>query len=101
MTQNPFDNIESAHLYVRLLRQQVEEVEATVAQDIATVSPDNRRRLDALRLVVFKLGELNKSLGASSRTLNDLRALRRLLVGDSADDAMDDRSDATPVSSRS
>ncbi len=98
MTKNPFDNIESAHMYVRLLRQQVEEVEATVLQDIAAVSPDDQRHLDALRLVVFKLGELNRSLATSSRTLNDLRALRRLLSVD--DDAEGIRSDAMSMSAR-
>ena len=100
MTKNPFDNIESAHMYVRLLREQVEEVEATVTQDIAAVSPGDSRHLDALRLVVFKLGELNKSLGASSRTLNDLRSLRRLLSVDSGDEAKDGRREAMSVSSR-
>jgi hypothetical protein len=100
MTKNPFDNIESAHMYVRLLRQQVEEVEATVTQDIAAVSPGDPRHLDALRLVVFKLGELSRSLGASSRTLNDLRSLRRLLSVDGGDDAKDGRSEAMSTSSR-
>jgi hypothetical protein len=86
---NPFENIESAHLYIRLLRQQVEEVEASVAEDIALLSADGSRRLDALRLVKFKLGALTAQLGASSRTLNDLRALRRLLLGTREDPASD------------
>jgi len=85
MTQNPFENIESAHLYVRLLVQQVQEVEATVAAETASLPTDDQRRIDAFRLVAFKLRELNKQLSASSRTLNDLRALRRLLLSERGD----------------
>jgi hypothetical protein len=79
MAGNPFLSIESAHVYVRLLREQVAEVETTVADDIAALSSQDSRRHDALRLVAFKLAELDRHLAASSRTLNDLRALRRLL----------------------
>jgi hypothetical protein len=39
------------------------------------------RRLDALRLVDYKLTQLEHHLMTAGRLLNDLRALRRLLLG--------------------
>lgn len=93
MPENPFDSIESARTYVRLLREQVEEVASAVDADIDTLAPVASRRLDALRLVKFKLAELHKHLQASSRTLNDLRALHRILTGDRSDAPYDPAED--------
>jgi hypothetical protein len=79
----PFDSIESAHEYVTLLAGQVEEVTASLAEDIDSATRDGAaRHLDALRLVDFKLRQLSDHLGRSRRILNDLRALRRLLLTD-------------------
>jgi hypothetical protein len=81
MVDTPFETIESAHDYVRLLREQVLSVEAEVLEDTgAAIEEGAARRVDALRLVHYKLKQLNDHLGASSRILNDLRALRRLLT---------------------
>jgi hypothetical protein len=83
MVDAPFDTLESAHDFVKLLREHVLSVEAEVLEDIdGAVRADVARRLDALRLVHYKLRQLNDHLGAGSRILNDLRALRRLLTGD-------------------
>jgi len=83
MENNPFDSIESAHEYVRLLASEVAVVRQGVRDDIIEASGGRtERRLDALQLVDFKLGQLAHHLAASSRVLNDLTMLRRVLVRD-------------------
>ncbi len=78
--ETPFDSVENAHEYVRLLLEAVTDARRDVAADLAAASgakPD--RRLEALRLVQYKLEKLQQHLHSSSRALNDLRSLRRLL----------------------
>ena len=83
MSGNPFDSIESAHEYVRLLITQVDDVKASLAGEVAAAREAGAgRQLDALRLVDYKLDQLGRHLAAGSRILNDLRALRRLLLGE-------------------
>lgn len=83
VAETPFDSIESAHEYVALLVRQVAIVKAGLAEDVADASVETAgRRLDALRLVDYKLTQLQEHLGAARRLLNDLRALRRLLLGE-------------------
>lgn len=77
--EGPFSSLESAHEYVTLLGQQVRDVRSSILEDIAGA---DGRRLDALRIVDLKLTQLDHHLTASGRTLNDLRALRRLLLGE-------------------
>jgi len=82
----PFDALESAHEYVTLLVDQVREVKSSIEADVAEAEATGPgRRLDALRVVDFKLGRLERDLVASRRNLNDLRALRRVLLGERAD----------------
>jgi hypothetical protein len=76
--ETPFDNIESAHEYVQLLCEAVDESLQHTAADLEAA--DAGRQRDALRLVVYKLTQLRASLTTSSRVLNDLRTLRRLLL---------------------
>ena len=91
VAETPFDSIESAHEYISLLVTQVERVRASLAEDVAAATEEKRgRRLDALRLVEYKLNQLKHHLSAGGRILNDLRALRRLLLGER-------RSATTPV----
>jgi uncharacterized membrane-anchored protein YhcB (DUF1043 family) len=86
MPERPFDNIESAHDYVRLLSEQIHDVESEIEEDIAEAADSGfARRVDALQLVSHKLKQLKQHLAASSRVLNDLRALRRLLIGQERD----------------
>ena len=81
--QTPFDSIESAHEYVALLAVQVGVVKAALADDFADATEETAgRRRDALRLVDYKLIQLEHHLTAAGRLLNDLRALRRLLLGE-------------------
>ncbi len=83
MPESPFERIESAHEYVRLLVSQVEEVRSDIQTDIADAEREQAtRRMDALQVVDYKLKQLEQYLGASSRILNDLRMLRRLLLAD-------------------
>jgi hypothetical protein len=78
----PFDGIEGAQDYVRLLLEALEEAREDIREDLANTGriPGADRRLDALRLVEYKLAQLHTHLHASSRILNDLRTLRRLLL---------------------
>lgn len=73
----PFDSIESAQEYLRLLSQVVLEAEQAVQNDLN--AGGDAKRLEALRLVLYNLEKLSQRLKASSRILNDLRTLRRLL----------------------
>jgi len=81
--ETPFESIESAQEYLRLLAEEVacvlEEIE--VDRDEAAKLGKNRR-LDALHLVCYKLQRLGHHVDASKRILNDLRMLRRLFERD-------------------
>ena len=77
----PFDSIESAHDYIRLLREAVDEAERTIEREIAQPCAfTGRRHLDALRLVDYKLKSLRQHFVVSQRLLTDLRTLRRYLL---------------------
>jgi len=82
MADSPFDSLESAQEYVRLLAAEVEDVRAAIQGDISEADRDQAaRRLDALQIVDYKLKQLGHHMSASSRILNDLKMLRRLLEG--------------------
>jgi CHASE3 domain sensor protein len=74
--ESPFDNVESAHQFVELLCEAIEEAQREVEQEIA--QPQSERRAQALQLVSYNLGKLAVHMGTSRRILNDLRTLRRL-----------------------
>jgi hypothetical protein len=80
----PFDSIEGAQEYVALLAEALEEAVAAIEHDTneAAKTPGAERRLQALRLVGYKLGQLREHLASSRRLLNDLRSLRRLLLNE-------------------
>jgi hypothetical protein len=87
MTQksaNPFDSIESAYEYVSLIREAVDEAYSAVQDDTeaAQRTKGAERRVEALLLVDCKLNQLRQHLLASLIILNDLRTLRRLLLGE-------------------
>jgi hypothetical protein len=83
----PFDGIEGAHQYVSLLGEAVDDARRSIVDDLAEAAGDEEdpRRVDALRLVDYKLGQLRTHIAASSRLLNDLRSLRRLLLSERQD----------------
>jgi len=71
---------------VRLLVEAIVEAKSEIAADLETAAPAQpERRVEALRLVQFKLDKLEKHLESSSRLLNDLRTLRRLLFDERPD----------------
>jgi len=75
-----FASIESAQEYLTLLAQVIAESQQAVEDDMqenAEVNPP--RRVEALRLIGFKLEKLASHLKTSRRILNDLRMLRRIL----------------------
>jgi hypothetical protein len=72
--------VESAQQFVELLAEAIEEARGEVDADIEI--PQAERRLEALRLVSFKLSRLSLHMAASRRLLNDLRTLRRLLLAE-------------------
>jgi hypothetical protein len=86
MTQkraNPFDSIESAYEYVGLLREALDEAYLAIQYDTdAARQTGAERRVEALLLVDCKLNQLRTHLLASLILLNDLRMLRRLLLGE-------------------
>ena len=79
--ETPFDNIEGSQEYVSLLVDAITESMVEVEADIAMATAEGaERRREALQLVHFNLTKLRTQMGASSRILNDLRTLRRLLL---------------------
>ena len=83
-SETPFDSIEGAHEYVRMLGEAIEEARRSIHADVAVAAQTSgaERRLDALRLVDYKLDRLQGHIDTSRRILNDLRTLRRLLLSE-------------------
>ena len=80
----PFESLESAHEYVSLLREAVDDAYGSIVQATVTAqqSKGAERRVDALQVVDLKLNQLRQHVLASLLLLNDLRTLRRLLLGE-------------------
>ncbi|PYP87860.1 MAG: hypothetical protein DMG65_16275 [Candidatus Angelobacter sp. Gp1-AA117] len=79
--ETPFDNIENAQKYIKLLIEAVTESSQEIDGEISAATESKlERRLQALRMVSYKLEKLEQNLHACSRMLNDLRTLRRLLL---------------------
>jgi hypothetical protein len=77
----PFDSVENAQQYVRLLVEAITEAKSEIEADMGLAGKaKSDRRLQALQIVQFKLDKLEQHLKTSSRLLNDLRTLRRLLL---------------------
>jgi hypothetical protein len=83
MPETPFDNVEAAHEYVGLLMETVRQARDEVTQDVERARAGGEsRQVEALQLVAWKLERLETHLASSRHLLNDLRRLRRLLLGD-------------------
>ena len=80
----PFETLESAHDFVNLLREAVDDAYASILDETARAQETTgaERRIDALRLVEHKLNTLRRNVIGSLILLNDLRTLRRLLLGE-------------------
>ena len=85
-TKTPFDSIESAHEFVSLRREALDQAYLQIQDDTdaARRVRGAERRVQALLLVDIKLNQLPKHMLASLVLLNDLRTLRRLLLGERA-----------------
>jgi len=79
-SEQPFESIESAYDFLRVLNEAVAEAKRDLAGDIQRDSSStSSRRLDALRLAYYSVEKLEIHISRSRRILNDLRSLRRLL----------------------
>jgi hypothetical protein len=97
MPETPFDSVEGAHEYVGLLLEAVREARGEVAHDLHEAKAERAaRRAEALHLVLWKLERLEGQLATSRHLLNDLRRLRRLLLGDD-DGTLGDSAGAEPA----
>jgi len=77
----PFDSVENTQEYFRILSETLQEVQREIEGDIAEADASKlSRRVEALRLVLFKLRKLEEHVNSSNLLLNDLRMLRRLLL---------------------
>jgi len=83
LDEKPFGTIESTYEYMRLLGEALNDAKASVSEDLAASETTSaNRRQDALRLIHFKLTQLESHVTASRRILNDLRTLRNMLLGE-------------------
>jgi hypothetical protein len=88
----PFDSIESAHEYVGLLCEALDDAERTIGQEIAyPCAFTGPRHLDALRIVDYKLKTLRQHFVVSRRLLTDLRTLRRYLLDERTPELLGER----------
>ena len=84
-SDNPFSTIESAQDFVRLLTTSIRDARCELEASIESESGlYESRRLDALRVALYSLSKLESHMHQSSRILNDLRTMRRLLLADRA-----------------
>jgi hypothetical protein len=78
--EKSFDGIESAHAFVVLLAATIREAKRDLQADIEREAAQNlSRRIDALRVALYNLENVELYMNRSRRVLNDLRTLRRLL----------------------
>jgi hypothetical protein len=81
--ETPFDSIESSHRYLSLLAEAIDEASGNLQEMInLAVAQGESRQEEALRLAAFKLSRLSEHVRAGRALLNDLRTLRRLLLGE-------------------
>jgi protein subunit release factor A len=91
----PFESIESAHEFVALLEESIQEAADDVRghlQDAEAASDE--RQVRALNLALYKLTQLAANMHKSRRALNDLRSIRRLLF---TEREPDDSADASEI----
>ena len=80
-----FPTIESAHNYLSLLGEAVDEARRELTAEIrGALRRKELRRAQGYQLAAHHIERLSRHLAASRRALNDLRSLRRLLLGERA-----------------
>lgn len=76
--ESQFESLESAHDFVTLLAETVAEAKRELTTDVEREAIPSRR-LDTLQVALYNLQKLELHVNRTSRILNDLRTLRRLL----------------------
>ena len=76
--ENQFESLESAHDFMDLLLETALEAKQELITDIEREAIQSRR-LDVLQVALYNLQKLELHVNRTSRILNDLRTLRRLL----------------------
>lgn len=74
-----FESLENAHDFVALLAETVTEATRELTADVEREAMPSRR-LEALQVALYNLQKLEVHVNRTSRILNDLRTLRRLLL---------------------
>ena len=83
MRQSPFESLESTYEYICLLQRALADAQGAIEEDIRIAKADGaERRSQALQIVSYKLQALDEHVDASRRLVNDLRTLRRILLGE-------------------
>jgi hypothetical protein len=79
--ETPFDNIESAEQFVKLLIEAIDQSRRDVDADIVrSDGSPSRRNKKALQLISSNLAKLSQHMVNSRRILSHLKTLRRLLL---------------------
>jgi uncharacterized membrane-anchored protein YhcB (DUF1043 family) len=79
--ETPFDNIESAEQFVKLLIEAIKESKHDVDEEVALTEVNHTgRSKKALQLISANLAKLSQHMATSRRILNHLKTLRRLLL---------------------
>jgi len=74
---HPFESVDSAHDYVGLLLQSIQETALEIGQDLHEAhAAGETQRCQAFQLVAYKLERLRVHIAAGRRLLVDLRTLR-------------------------
>jgi hypothetical protein len=76
----PFESLESSYEYIRLLHEVLADTQEAIDGEIVRAGDRPSRRIEAFRVVAYKLHQLDDHLRGCRRLLNDLRTLRRLLL---------------------
>lgn len=78
----PFDSIESAQEYIRLLAEAVTEAKKELEVDVEKeLTSDVPRRLQVLRMALYDLEKLQLHMNTSHRILDELRSLHPMVAG--------------------
>lgn len=80
MESTPFSTIESTEEFLELLHVEIGKTQSQIEALIADEADSTARSLEALRLVVHKLKQLERNTDSSRRLLGDLKMLRTLML---------------------
>jgi len=79
---SPFDTIEGAQEFLKVLTDTIAEAKQEVQAALVVEGAQASRRRDALQIAAYSLEKLQGHMVRSHVILNDLRSLRRLLFAE-------------------